>query len=372
MKVGILGSGAVGSYIGGALQYKAAADVIFVGRTAFSTEIENNKGMSLSSLHDEKVLLPAHLVRIASLAALGSCDYVIVTVKTDQTKMAALSLARVLKNLNTVVVSLQNAANQNTDILKAVLPQHTVLAGTVRFNVVREGAWYHRSTEGALYLEEKNGVEFELVEALLKIGSFPVITAPDIKQVSHNKLLMNFLNPINALAGVPAREMLMDPLYRHIWATAVEEALAAFKAGSAQLAVLREDSPVWMSLLVIRLPTRKFIRSFKPLETLSDETKLPMLLDLDSGRCETDVDQILGPAILQGKKHNCPTPTLDALSRLMHQAEQAGSSPHISSKDLAVVCGISLPRDSLPLSLRAVALTGVVAGATLLMQRMMM
>src|SRR6185503_10955321 len=100
-----------------------------------------------------------------------------------------------------------------------------VLAGMVPFNVLRQdGARFHQGTSGKLALERGRG-SAPLAEALTRAG-LPAEAHDDMQGVLWGKLLVNLNNSVNALAGVPIKEMLASRGYRRIMADCAREGLA--------------------------------------------------------------------------------------------------------------------------------------------------
>src|SRR5689334_2125962 len=130
MKIGILGAGAIGCFVGGRL-IAAGHDVVLVGR--LGDEIRAS-GLELTDYAGGHVKLAPEEVRyVAEPAALAETSAVLVTVKSAATEDAARPLAPILP-ANVPVVSFQNGVS-NPQRLRAVLPDHPVLAGMVPFNV---------------------------------------------------------------------------------------------------------------------------------------------------------------------------------------------------------------------------------------------
>src|ERR1700691_3255089 len=114
-RVGIMGAGAIGGYVGGELGARDVA-VVFVGRST-------------------------------APSVLADCDVVLCCVKSTQTAAAASRLASVLP-ADALTVSLQNGM-RNADVLRADLAGRRVLAGIVGFNVVaRDDGVLRRTTSG--------------------------------------------------------------------------------------------------------------------------------------------------------------------------------------------------------------------------------
>lgn len=142
LKIGILGSGAIGGYIGGCLQlaHPTRVRVLFYARPTSQFQQVKQKGMHVASLQEISFKeLPASQINVTSeLIDLLECDYVLLCVKSQDTATAAQDLVEIIKNEGQnakplVLVSFQNGIS-NIRILKEKfrdLPQVTLIAGKI-------------------------------------------------------------------------------------------------------------------------------------------------------------------------------------------------------------------------------------------------
>ena len=187
MRIGVLGAGAIGCYLGGKLA-ASGSDVVFVGRPAMRAEIAEH-GLVLTDYTGACVAL-GRVAFDVEPRALEGCDAILVTVKSLATESAAAPLASILKK-RTTLVSFQNGVS-NAARLRSVLPAHDVLAGMVPFNVAHRGEGrFHNGTSGPLAIEARrhvpgfagawstpeDGVEAPIARALRAAG-FEVAPAP--------------------------------------------------------------------------------------------------------------------------------------------------------------------------------------------------
>ncbi len=152
MKIGVMGAGAVGCFVGGRLLARGA-NVVLVGRDRLRQELLET-GLTLSELSRPEAIevAPRDLVFETEPEALRDRDVVLVAVKSGQTAAVGRQLANVLPE-GVVVVSLQNGLG-NADVLREALPRQLVLAGIVGFNVVwKERGSFRRATSGPLVIE---------------------------------------------------------------------------------------------------------------------------------------------------------------------------------------------------------------------------
>jgi 2-dehydropantoate 2-reductase len=125
MKVAILGSGAIGSFVGSAL-LKGGADVWFVDKYKDHVDAINKDGL-IVEVKNQKETLKAKASNNG--AEVGVCDVVIVLVKGPQTR-SSIEEYKELFDKNTFVVTLQNGVG-NADILFEMFAKEKVGYGVM-------------------------------------------------------------------------------------------------------------------------------------------------------------------------------------------------------------------------------------------------
>jgi len=331
MKIGVLGAGAIGTYVGAKL-IAAGHEVVLVGR--LGAEIEAN-GIELTDYTGAHERIEASRVRyVATPEALADREAILVTVKSMATEDAARPLASIVK-MPTTFVSFQNVVS-NPARLRAVLPGHTVLAGMVPFNVARVGPGrFHNGTSGPLAIQKHDGAETAITSAL-RDAKFDVEVRNDLDGVQWSKLLINLNNSVNALAGIPIREQLHDRGYRRIMATCVREGLAVVRAAGIRLARVGRMIPT-VAPFVLSLPDAVFFRIAATMVKIDPKARSSMLDDLDRGRA-TEVDYLNGEIVRLGDAHGIPVPVNRKIIALVKEAEaKRAGSPRISALQLAAL-----------------------------------
>ena len=122
MKIGIVGTGAIGGWYA-ALLAEAGHEVHCLARSDF--EVIQKNGLAIRNLGRERI------VRVASAspdaASIGPCDLVVVTIKSTSNH-ALPELLRPLLGPGTIVMTLQNGMG-NVEVLAQLLPVELVVAG---------------------------------------------------------------------------------------------------------------------------------------------------------------------------------------------------------------------------------------------------
>ncbi len=331
LKIGVMGAGLIGGYLGGRLA-AAGHDVTFVARARFRDEVTAH-GLRLTGGEGPEQRLTA--VRVAlDAGALAGCTVVLVTVKTGQTAEAAEQLRPALSP-GALVVSFQNGL-QAGELLRAALPGR-VLRAMVPFNVIsRAPGHLHQATNGGLVIEA-DGRERPLVAALAGAG-LEVRADADIRSIQWGKLLLNLNNPINALAGVPLKEELESRGYRQVLAACAAEGLRVLRAAGIRP---RVDAPIPLPFLpfILRLPTPIFRRVAARLVRIDPTARSSMWQDLTAGRL-TEVDAINGELVRLAAAHGLRAPVNEAICGAVHQAEGHGS-PGLSAPALLQRLGLA-------------------------------
>jgi 2-dehydropantoate 2-reductase len=318
VKVGVMGAGAIGGYLGGRLR-AAGVPVVLVGRQALA-EQTGTRGLRLTALDGyDRTLRPGELEVATTPAPLSDCDVVLVTVKSGATVAAARQLKPHLRD-DATVVSFQNGV-RNPSLLAAELGPR-VLAAMVPFNVVwRADGHLHQGTSGVLHLEAGPRA-LPLLDALNRAG-LPTRDEIDMRAVLWGKLLLNLNNPINALAGVPLRDELSTRAYRRVLAACQREALAALaQAGiAAQLGM-----PMPPALLpgLLRLPNFLFRVIARSMIRIDPQARSSMWEDLERRR-PTEVDALNGEVVRLAEAAGLPAPANATVMALVRQAEGRGS-----------------------------------------------
>ena len=324
----IYGAGSIGCYVGGRL-LAGGSDVSFIGRARVADQLRD-RGITLSRHDDSRWQVPSERIDVSTNAATAAAaDLVLVTVKSAATPAAAAELANVLRP-GTIVVSLQNGIG-NANVLRAALPQHTVLEGMVPFNVVERGPGaFHQGSGGELEIRHTPAMQ-PFVDAFRKAG-LPLIQHADMLPVQWAKLLLNLNNAINALANRPLKEELSQRTYRICLAMAQEEALALLKRAGIRPVRVTPLPATWIPR-VLRLADALFERVGRAMLTIDPLARSSMSDDLAAGRA-TEIDWINGEVVRLAKRLGQTAPVNERLCELVREAERADVRPSWSGEAL--------------------------------------
>jgi 2-dehydropantoate 2-reductase len=326
MKVGVMGAGAIGCYLGGRLNASGVPTVL-VGRASLAAEVAQS-GMHLTDYRGFEARI--QLAVATEAQALADCDVVLLTVKGGDTAAAAAQLAAILRP-DAQVVSFQNGVN-NPEVLRAAGLR--VLAGMVPFNVLRkDGGHFHQGTSGTLAVEKGAS---ELVAALRKSG-LDVDEYDDMRGVMWGKLLVNLNNAVNALANIPIKDMLGQRDYRRVMAACAREGLDAVEAAGIK-PKLDVALPPRLVPMVLSLPNAIFKLIARPMIHVDPLARSSMWDDLSRGR-KTEIDALNGEIVKLAEKVGTRAAVNAAIVQLVKDAEGKGS-PGLSAGELRSRLGL--------------------------------
>ena len=331
LRVGIVGAGSIGCYVGAAL-VMGGADVSFLGRERIAETVAEH-GLLISDFRGLDHHIPAaRLCFYTDIAAMGDRDCVIVTVKSGDTAAIAADLAKVLASKATVI-SLQNGVG-NAAVLQQAMPRNTVLPGMIAFNVVQgEKGCFHAGTDGEVIIQDAP-VARELA-GFFKASGTPFETHDDMLSVLWSKLLLNLNNPINALSGIGLKDQLSQRAYRRCLAASQREALAAINAAKIPVQKLTAVPAQWLPA-VLSLPDLIFKRLAQPMLAIDPLARSSMWEDLERGR-KTEVEWLNGEVIRLAAEHGIPVPVNKRIRHLIQLAEQGGRRDYRAVELLAAI-----------------------------------
>lgn len=320
MRIGVMGAGAVGCYLGGRMA-AAGHQVTLIGRDWLGEAIRSS-GLTLTCFGEDPVALRlgSDLSFAQAPEALEGCDVVLVTVKSHDTSGAGRQLAAHVPP-GVLVVSFQNGLT-NADALREALPGRMVVAGMVPFNVIRiPPARFHQGTSGHLAIGT-SPLSAPFARAVEAAG-LPIVTHSDMPGVLWCKLLFNLNNAVNALCGLPLREQLSDIRFRRLTAAIIREGIAVLRAAGITPRRTGRMMPR-VAPAVLPLPDWLFFRVASTMIQIDPEARSSMWEDLQRGR-PTEIDELNGVIVAKGTEVGVPTPVNAHLVSLIRAAEAAGT-----------------------------------------------
>jgi 2-dehydropantoate 2-reductase len=295
MKICFLGSGALGSAIGGSLA-EAGADVTLVDAWREHVDAMNRHGLTLREGGGDRVV---KVRAAASAEGIGPVDLVVVLVKSFHTR-DAMERARSLVGPDTAVMSLQNGLGHE-EILADVVGREHVLAGkTYKGGVLLAPGHVIAGVKGKeTIIGELDGrvtARVTRIADTFNRAGLAVTVSANIMGTMWDKLLINVAT--GALAGItrlPYGGLYAVPEVRDCALAAVAEGMAVARAAGVAISYADPEGP-WL----------------KAAEGLPPEFKTSLLQSLEKGSA-TEIDFINGSVVRWGAKHGVATPVNQAL-----------------------------------------------------------
>ncbi|MEX0279747.1 MAG: 2-dehydropantoate 2-reductase [Arenibacterium sp.] len=309
----VAGAGSIGFYVGGLLA-AAGKRVTFLGRSRLN-DVAAEHGLHLTDFNGlSRTLPPRQLALTTNPEALMAADLILVCVKDGATEDMAALIAEHASPA-APVISLQNGLAA-ARALKAALPGRDVRAGMVMFNVVPQGpGHFHKATEGEIVIASGPGH----LAVKLCVEGLNVNETDEIEAVQWGKLLLNLVNALNGLSGLPLRNFLLDRDWRTLVADQMAEALSVLQTAGQSV---QKATPLPTALLphVLRLPTPLFRRVAARMLTVDPSARTSMSYDLDAGR-PTEISALQGEVISLGDAVGYPAPINQAVLDIVRSYE---------------------------------------------------
>ena len=307
MKVGVMGSGAVGGYYG-AMLARAGVPVVFIGRPA-QVDLLRQEGLRIETARfDERLKVQAS----ADTTALRDCTLLLFCVKSSDTEAAGAQMAADLAP-GAVVLSLQNGVD-NATRLAAQLPPGTPVAPAVVYVAAAMVAPDHVRHHGrgelvlARWLPGPGQTSPEAVQALFGQAGVPVELADDVDAALWSKLVLNCAyNALSAITRLPYGRLVRGEGVTALMREVVAECEAVAAADGIEL-----PDP-W--------PAVERIAATMPAQLSSTAQ------DLMRGK-PSEIDHLNGFVVRRGQALGVPTPVNRTLHTLMRLLEAPREDSH--------------------------------------------
>lgn len=299
MKIGIVGSGAIGLTFAAALA--PANDVIVLTRRAAVADLLARDGIAIET---GSGITHVGVRATADARGLADRDAVLVAVKSFATAGALAPLRGVLAP-HALVASVQNGI-ENAEVARRELPRARVVAGSTTQAAIRLGDGRIRpANDGTTTFERDASAppSSDELAAVFRAAGLEAQVVDDVVPVLWRKLVVNAaLNPACALAARPNGAAVTDPDL-----AALARTLAAEAAAVAQAEGVDVGDP-WLAA--------------QAAASASAANRNSMLQDLDAGR-PTEIDAISGAVVRRAATRGIAVPVTEAVLRLIRAREHA-------------------------------------------------
>ncbi len=288
MKIAVMGTGAMGGYVGARLA-EAGAEVAFIARGAHLAALRAN-GLKVTSPEGDLHLNPVQATD--DPGEVGPVDLILLGVKLYDVEAAVEALLPMLAP-ETAVVSLQNGVDTPALVSKIAGPAHNV-PGIAMINgeIAGPGVIQHNAMNG-LVIGEPDGRGSARLEALLELGEkakLDISVSPDIELGLWRKFAM--LTPmagLSTLTRVPFGMVRNTPETWRLLGEAMDEVIAVARAEGVELGA-QDEAGLMASI-----------------GGVPDSWRGSLVTDLEAGR-RLEVDWLHGTICRLGERHGIETP----------------------------------------------------------------
>lgn len=340
-RIAIVGSGAVGGYIGGYLT-AAGHDVTLIDPWPEHVEAMRRRGLSLSGMTpEEDVEVPVrawHLSEVQGLSRQRPVDVAIVATKSYDTAWAT-TLIRPYLSADGYVVSAQNSINE--DAIAGVVGWGRTVGCIVGNNFAVElhspgriRRTMPRDRTVSLYAGEVHGRVGPRVRRLAEILSDvdSASTTSNLWGVRWSKLCVNGMrNGVSAATGLGGNERDTHPVIRDVVIRLAGEAIRIGLAAGYELeAITGLDPRLLLAAFEGDAAARGTVEGHMARSSggsnRSDLQRPSMAQDMAKGR-RTEIDEVNGLIARVGGETGCPAPTHEALVRVVRRVERGEVPP---------------------------------------------
>lgn len=301
MKIAVLGAGAMGCLYGCYLSKNN--DVTLLDAYGPQVDAINGHGVTM---HEGGGVQVFPLRAALSGTDVGTADLVVVFVKATQT-YAAMEQNRGLIGKNTLVMTLQNGAGNDRDILNFV-ERSSIVIGTSKHNSVSLGLGEFRHTAFGVTtlgtLDADSAVAGQVACTLREAG-LEVLVSDDIQRIIWSKLFVNLsINTLTALLQTRIGYMVKNDYAWNFARRVVYEAVDVAEA----------DGTYFDRRETLEMVRKVCVEAADGYSSMYQDRRLKRL---------TEIDKINGAVVEQAKLYGVPTPYNALIVDLIHAIEGA-------------------------------------------------
>jgi 2-dehydropantoate 2-reductase len=302
MKIGVIGSGAMGS-VYGALLADAGNDVWMFDKWQDHVAAMRAQGLRCEGASGDRTVQVNATTRAADA---GPCALAIVATKVMDIE-PALADARAMIGPKTLVLAIQNGLG-NVERVQRVLGAENLLfgiAGGFGAELIGPGHVHHNGMEAINFAELAGGISprLESVAEVWRGAGFTVNVYDDLWPVVWSKLVANIaFSAICTVTGMRVGQVRANDAAWAIARACVEEAVAVAAAKGIRLAY--DDPAQWVSDFAGKIPNAR-----------------PSMYQDLLARRRSEIDAIHGGVVAEGARAGVPTPTCALMVRLVKALE---------------------------------------------------
>jgi len=338
-RIGFIGAGAAGSFVGGMLS-RSGANVTLIDAWPEHIMAIKERGLRVSGTHGEFTVRPRALhVNEAHKLARDPLDIAFISAKAYDTEWTAALVKDYLRP-QALVISLQNGFNEVR--IRQILRDRVVLgciASTLGAEILGAGHVTRACPPGGrdytvFRIGEPDGGHRSHVESIVRLMNEVDTTAPtdNLYGERWSKLVANaMVNPLAAITGLRDRAMNANAEVRNLSMQLAMEGVSVGKAaGYALVPVFGIPSGRWLAavggagLAEIDRDMGKFS------SRATDDSRSSTPLDIELGR-RTELEFFNGLIISKGRELGIPTPVNESTMEIARLIEAGELAPSVSN-----------------------------------------
>lgn len=298
IKVGVVGTGAVGGYFGGKLSL-GGAEVVFLSRGK-TLETLKRDGLIIHSSGEKFEVKNAAFTD--NPAALSGCDYILFTVKSYDTQ-ATIDQIKPHVSKHTIIVTPQNGVS-NDELLCDAFGKERVIPGMAKIgvNTLSPGVITHLSL-GIIQLGEYDGMETDRLIRLKKAfenAGVECVVSKTIQLDRWKKFIWNCtFNIVASITGLTLDRILDDAVLHDLCEKVMHELKTVAEAEGIDFG--DED------VIKVRFEYTQKLGAFKP----------STLEDVEKGK-PIELDAFTGTILKLAEKHKIDVPVNQTLYAALH------------------------------------------------------
>lgn len=302
MKIGIVGSGAMGS-VYGALLADAGNELWMFDQWPAHVEAMRTRGLRCEGASGDRTV---RVNATMDAAEAGACELAIVATKVMDIERAVRAAAPMI-GPETLVLTIQNGLGNVERIQRVLSPQNVLfgIAGGFGAEIKGPGHVHHNGMEAINLAELQGGVteRLERVAEVWRGAGFKVAIFDDLWPVVWSKLIANVA--FSAICAVTGMRVGQAHANEAAWAVARACVLEAAAVAAAKGIRLAYDDPVqWVSDFAGKIPN----------------ARPSMYQDMLAGR-RSEIDAIHGGVVAEGARVGVPTPSCALMVQLVKALE---------------------------------------------------
>jgi len=316
MKILIIGSGAIGTFIGGVLA-KSGKDVTFLDLPEVVERIKS-RGVTVEGIGEKIYIHDPQAIN--SVGNNTRFDLAVLSVKSYTTIPAIKNLP---VDIADFIISFQNGIG-NEEILAEKFGKQKIIAGSITYPVAVLGP-------GHIKIENrKGGLGIAPMDPTIDIGEIPdifqnaglnMVTCDDYRSLKWSKLMLNIVcNATCAILGMTPGQIFSDRKLVSIERDSVRELLRVMKRKKIPVMDLPGYPVKLMKNVYSLLPPSLLKLVLKDRIKKSRGDKKPsLLIEVEKGSGKTEVNVYNGAIYESAEKMGIPAPVNQALTRVLDE-----------------------------------------------------